>query len=286
MQEIVPHVFIETSYAGVTLGAINWQHGLLLIDSPLRPEDTRSWRSALLNLGGGVDRLLINLDAHLDRTLGGRAMDCTVLGHDKLVRVFRNRPVTFKSQVAETGAEWELHNGLGSIRWAPPEITFSERLHIHWDRSPLVLESHPGSATGAIWVILPEQQVAFIGDTVLPQQPPFLATAYLLEWMESLRLLLSPVYQDYILIGGRSGVVVKDEVHTQLHYLEEIHHKVEALSAVGAAPEQTESLIPTLLKRLNFPTQRLALYQQRLRWGLRQYYVRHYRTIGSDATEE
>ena len=73
MQEIVPNVYIETGYAGVTLGAINWPHGLVLIDAPFRPEDTRSWRSALLNLGGGVDRVLVQLDAHPDRTLGATA---------------------------------------------------------------------------------------------------------------------------------------------------------------------------------------------------------------------
>ena len=136
MQELAQHVYIETAYAGVTLGAINWSHGLILIDCPFRAEDVRSWRSALLNLGGGVDRLLINLDAHLDRTLGTRSMDCTVLGHDKMAGVFRNRPVTFKAQGSETGAEWELYNGLGSIRWAPPEITFTDQMVIHWDNNP------------------------------------------------------------------------------------------------------------------------------------------------------
>ena len=92
MQELANHVFIETGYAGVTLAAINWSHGLILIDSPFRPEDTRSWRSALLNLGGGVDRLLVTLDVHFDRTLGTRSMDCTVVGHEKMASVFRNRP--------------------------------------------------------------------------------------------------------------------------------------------------------------------------------------------------
>ena len=66
-----------------TLGAINAPHGLILIDAPLKLDDTRLWRSTLLNLGGGIDRLLINLDAHPDRTLGVRSMECTVVGHEK-----------------------------------------------------------------------------------------------------------------------------------------------------------------------------------------------------------
>ena len=148
MQEIVPNVYIETGYAGVTLGAINWPHGLVLIDAPFRPEDTRSWRSALLNLGGGVDRVLVQLDAHPDRTLGAKGMECTVIGHEKMLQVFRNRPVNYRPPSVDTGAEWELHNNLGSVRWAPPEITFSDTMEIHWNQSPLLLEHHPGPEQG------------------------------------------------------------------------------------------------------------------------------------------
>jgi hypothetical protein len=61
-----------------------------LIDAPFRADDVRTWRSALLNLGGGVDRMLVNLDAHLDRTLGTRAMECTVVGQERMTEIFRN----------------------------------------------------------------------------------------------------------------------------------------------------------------------------------------------------
>jgi len=121
MQEIAPKVYIETNMAGVTLGAIDWEHGLVLIDTPFRNEDLRAWRSALVNMGGGVDRLLVNLDSHMDRTMGIRAMDCTVIGHEKMVQAFRNRPAAFKSQNSETGAEWELYDNVTSARWVTPE---------------------------------------------------------------------------------------------------------------------------------------------------------------------
>jgi len=64
MQEIAPHIFIETAYPGVTLGAISWPHGLILVDSPYRTDDVRVWRTSLLNMSGGIDRILVNLDAH------------------------------------------------------------------------------------------------------------------------------------------------------------------------------------------------------------------------------
>ncbi|MEM5775279.1 MAG: MBL fold metallo-hydrolase, partial [Anaerolineaceae bacterium] len=229
MQEIAAHVFIETAYPGVTLGAINTPHGLILIDAPLRGEDTRSWRATLLNLGGGVDRLMVNLDAHFDRTLGARAMDCTVVAHEKVAQVFRNRPVTFKMQGNETGAEWELYSNLGSIRWAPPEVTFTDEVNIHWGSNLIRLEFHPGASLGALWVHLPEEQILFVGDAVTPNQPPYLASADVPVWIEALRLLLSDQYKNHTLVSGRGGLVTHAQVNAQLAYLERVRARIEGL---------------------------------------------------------
>jgi glyoxylase-like metal-dependent hydrolase (beta-lactamase superfamily II) len=285
MQELAPHIYIETAYAGVTLAAINWSHGLILVDAPIRAEDTRLWRSGLMNLGGGVDRLLINLDAHFDRTLGARGMDCTVVGHEKAAQVFRNRPVTFKTQGNETGAEWELYNGLGSIRWASPEITFSDRMMIHWDDNPLVLEYHPGPASGAIWAVLPEAHVILVGDAVVPAQPPFLAGADIPAWAAGLELLLSPEYRDYLIVSGRGGPVAQQQVRTQLVFLQKVHKQVEALAKQGGTPEETAALVPGLMATLHCPPERAAQYEQRLRYGLRHYFTRTFRPQSDDAEE-
>jgi glyoxylase-like metal-dependent hydrolase (beta-lactamase superfamily II) len=285
MQELAHHTYIETSYAGVTLGAINWSHGLILIDAPFRAEDARSWRSALLNLGGGVDRMLVNLDTHFDRTLGVRAMECTVVGHEKMAEVFRNRPVTFKTQGSETGAEWELYNGLGSIRWVPPEITFSENMVIYWDTSPLVLESHPGPAAGAIWAILPDQRIMFVGDTVLPDQPPYLASANLPIWIEQLKTLLSPQYQDFLVVSGRGGPVAHQQIRRQIGVLERAHAQMETMAERKLPAAETEKLVEPLLADYDGQSQRESQFRQRLRHGLFHYYARHYQSTGEEIAE-
>jgi len=285
MQELAPHVYIETGYAGVTLGAINWPHGLVLIDAPFRAEDTRAWRANLLNLGGGVDRLLVNLDAHFDRTLGTRAMDCTVVGQEKMASIFRNRPVTFKAQGNETGAEWESYNGLGSIRWAPPEITFSDQMSIHWENEPLLLEHHPGPATGAIWAVLPASRVVMVGDAVVPDQPPFLSTADLPAWIASLEVLLSAKYHDFLVVSGRGGLVAQQQVRAQLAFLQRVFQQVDTLAQRNGSPEDTAALVPGLLAGQKFPADRAAQYEQRLRYGLKNYFIRHYRPTKEDIEE-
>jgi glyoxylase-like metal-dependent hydrolase (beta-lactamase superfamily II) len=209
MDAISKNVYIEDRYLGVTLGVIVQPRGLIQIDAPPSPEDGRIWRASLMGMGSGPERVLINLDAHPDRTLGARAMDCTVIAHEKTAQAFRNRPNTFKAQGDETGANWEAIPGLGSVRWAPPEISFVEKMTLHWGDMPILLESHPGPAAGAIWVILPHEKVVFVGDAVAKGQPPFLAHASLPDWIESLKTLQEPDYKGYTIVSSRGGVVTR-----------------------------------------------------------------------------
>ncbi|MDD5370345.1 MAG: hypothetical protein PHQ40_14775 [Anaerolineaceae bacterium] len=285
MQEIAPGIYIEDQYIGVILGAISLAHGLILVDAPPRAEDVRSWRSALLNLGGGVDRLLVNLDSHIDRTLGSRGMECPVVAHDKASLVFRNRPTTFKAQNADTGAEWEQIIGLGSIRWAPPEISFTHQMMFHWGDFPVSLEYHPGPNPGAVWVVIPSAKVVFLGDAVTPEQPPFLANADLPVWIENLRLLLNPEWRDYFMVSGRCGLVTQKDVRGQVELLEQINGEMDKLAGTKEPPEATDGLVPRLVAALRVPADRKLFYTQRLRWGLSHYYTRHYRPASEEAEE-
>ena len=286
MDAIAKNVYIEDRYLGVTLGVIVQPRGLVQIDAPPSPEDGRIWRAALMGMGGGSERLLINLDAHPDRTLGARAMDCTVIAHEKTAQAFRNRPNTFKAQGDETGANWETIPGLGSVRWAPPEISFMEKMTLHWGETPILLESHPGPTSGAIWVILPEEKVVFVGDAVTKGQPPFLAYASLPEWIESLKILQDNEYKGFTIVSGRGGVVTAQVVRTQTDILKRIHDRVEKLASKKSPLVLIDKLAEQLLKDFKVPSARQKQYGHRLRYGLNHYYVRHYQAASRHVLDE
>jgi cyclase len=273
MEQIIKDVYIETGYAGVTLGAIIRDQHVLLIDSPIKPEDIRSWRATILNLSDGSTRLLVNLDGHIDRTVGVRAMDCIVVAQERTTQLFRNRPTSIKPQEPETGSESERCGNLGPIRWALPEVTFSHQLQLTWCDSPIILEHHPGSAPGAIWVILPEDKLIFVGDTVMPDQPPFLAQADLPAWQESLTLLLAK-YKNYIVIGGRSGPISHEQIRRQMKLLQLIQNKLSSLADKKAQPDAIEQLLPGLLSKIS--SDESTFYYKRLRWGIKHYYQHHH----------
>ena len=276
MDSISKQVFIETQYPGVTLGVISLSRGLVQIDAPPSPEDGRSWRAALMGLSGGPERILVNLDAHPDRTLGVRAMDCSVIAHEETAAVFRNRPNTFKSQQNETGANWEDIPGLTGIRWVPPEISFTQSMTLEWDESQILLESHPGPNPGAIWIILPEEKIVFVGDAVIKDKPPFLAKADLPAWVETRALLQSKAYADYTVISGRDGKVSAAIIKSQADFIKDAHKRLEKISKRKQKPDMTESLIQPLLSKFKIPAAQQKRYTQRLRYGLKHYYARHY----------
>ena len=286
MEAIGKNVYIDDRFLGVTLGVINQPRGLIQIDAPPSPEDGRSWRAAMMGMGNGPERVLINLDAHPDRTLGVRAMDCTVIAHEKTAQAFRNRPNTFKAQGDETGANWEAIPGLGSVRWAPPEISFLDQLTLHWSDTPILLESHPGPTPGAIWVILPSEKVVFVGDAVLKNQPPFLAHADLPVWIEMLKALLEPEYKGFTIVSGRGGVVTPQVVRHQIEVLKRIHDRVEKIGKKKTTANVTDKIADQLLKGFRAPAARQKQYAHRLRYGLHYYYVRHYQPPSRLTLEE
>jgi glyoxylase-like metal-dependent hydrolase (beta-lactamase superfamily II) len=247
MHQIENGIYYEDAYSGVTLGAIILSQGTILIDAPLRGEDARSWRATLVNIGSSANRVLVSLDAHPDRTLGTRAMDTTMVAHHKTALTFRNRPTIFKGQNQDSGAEWEMNDEVIGTRWSTPDITFTQQL----------------------------AKVIFVGDAIMPNQPPFLAHADLPAWIESLDLMLSS-YRDYTIICGRGGPVGVEVVRAQKSYLTKILKGLERLAKRKAAPEMTEGLISGLIKDLSLPPKLQEHYVQRLRNGLYQYYSRHY----------
>jgi glyoxylase-like metal-dependent hydrolase (beta-lactamase superfamily II) len=276
MQQIERGIYYESSYPGVTVGAIILPQGTILVDAPLRAEDARSWLNLLYNLGAKPNRVLVNLDAHPDRTLGARSMECTIIAHQKTAQVFRGRPSVFKGQNAESGSEWETYDDVVGTRWALPDITFTHRISLHWGEQEVLFEYHAGPAPGGTWAVVPASKVVFIGDVVLPNQPPFLTNADIPAWVETLDVLLSS-YREYTIVSGRGGSVSLDAVKIQQRHLKSILRGLDRLVKRNAPAADVENLIPNLLSDLSYPPELKEQYYQRYRHGLFQYYARRYR---------
>lgn len=272
MKEVVSGVLIETDYEGVTVGAVQTPSGVVMIDAPLSMKDAQIWRSSCSRSSGGSDRMLVLLDEHSDRCIGARAMRCPIIAHEKTAQAIAGRNSTGKAQIVRTGAIWESSSEVNSIHWTHPEITFTNAMNINWDEEPLILEYHPGPSRGSTWAILPERKIAFIGDTVITNQPPFLAAAELDDWFESLELLKSNDYKDYIFISGRGTLINKDDIRDLQKFLKKVQRLVDKNSNGKSNLEKIENTGASLVDEFKAKNKTEAeVFRTRLAYGFSQY---------------
>ena len=276
MQEIAAGVYMSTEYIGATVGMIVMERGSVYIDSPPCPDQARTWRNTVRSMTKGPERALVYLDHRTDRALGGRLMDCPIIAHEQTAHIFRSRSAIFRAQPNHQGEAWETCPNINNVRWSPIHLSFDRELRIHWGPEPLLLEYHPGPAPGAIWALLPETRVVFVGDTVTLREPPFLAQADPSRWLEALDELLAPAFQDFLVVAGRGGLAPQSEIRHMRRFIEEVHRLLSELAEGQAPVEEAEALTPQLIAWWEFPPTQDKLFTQRLAYGLRACYQEHY----------
>jgi len=286
MEELGKHIYLESGFPGVVLGAYISEKGTLLVDAPFRVEDQRTWRAVLAGMELSSNRMLVMLDPHLDRTVGVRAMEATVVGHADSGEILQNRPASARSQDIDAGADWEPFDLPVNIRWAVPEIVFSDSLSIYTGDHPIQLTHHPGAHKAGIWLQDDVEKVLFVGDSVVLHQPPFLAWADIDLWLKDLTLLESETYRGYKIVSGRNGVIRVRSIGKLKEFLTDVKKLMSKTAAKNAPVEALLNEVPRLLKTLNINRTLSQLYHNRLAWGLEQYYLNHYQNSENNSQGE
>lgn len=278
MKKISSGVYIEDSYPGVILGAIISGDDLLLIDAPLRPDDGREWLTTIRSEQNAAERTLVYLDSHPDRTLGGRALDSTIIAQEAVGKVFEDRPSIFKAQVPESGTVWETCTGLSGIRWAAPNLAFVNQMQLHRGDTDILLEHRPGPENGSAWVIAPEAGVVFIGDLITVKQPPFLSNANIEAWDQSLEELTSPNFKGYTIISSREGKINEKSIKEMRKFLSGVHKQLDRSARRRSSVDNLEKMVDKLLGSFDFSARYRNQYYQRLLYGLQHLYTNSYLT--------
>ena len=280
MKQIAENIIIETEYTGVTLGAIIQPDRVIYIDAPLLPEHARLWRIAATSRKK-LPQQIILLDAHHDRTIGSRFLECTIVAHERTHWIYQNRPVTFKPISQNSGCEWEKIHIQNGFRWIYPEIVFSQRMDLHQSELHIDLQFHPGPSAGSSWVEIPARKVIFVGDTVVAGQVPFLHTAEIGPWLNTLDELEQRYDEGCQIVGGRSGLVEKSDIHAMRNFLQHAQHCLSDYAAVNETDERIDSIIAQLEMDSFFMIKKDSMGEmvERLSYGLHHYFRRNYMHI-------
>lgn len=275
MEKIGKSVYIEESYPGVTLGVLALPKGVMMIDAPFRHEDVQSWRGKLGNIEGGVEKLLVILDTHIDRMLGVPAMGCNTLCHETSIEILQSRSGTIRAQDLGAGSDFEKYDQPTNIQWAIPKMTYTDQVLIYWDDDPIRIIHQPGSHVASSWVQFDADKVIFIGDSVILNQPPFIGWSDLNRWIEALQFLRSETFKGYKIVAGRDGLVNRRAIGKMITFLMKVDKIVQELFLNGAGIEDIRSAASNLLKYFDFDQDRTNFYLNRLALGIENYLHRH-----------
>ena len=269
MQELTPNVSIQLSALGLYTGIIQTPEGSIMIDSPHRTDDHKSWGG---RSSKSVSSFLVLLDTQYDRTLSAKGCDCIIVSQSSYMLPSRPRQQAVKLQEELLGGG-DSHEQIGtSVRNFAPEISFDNSLNLFLGNLEVSLVHHPGSNVAGIWAELPQEKVIFVGDSVMVNQPPFLAYSNPAAWTADLKLLASKAYKGYQIVSSRAGIVTQEDVRAMGKLMTFIQTSLASLHESKADLDTYLELIPRILKRIEYAPADGELFFNRLRWGLTTYF--------------
>jgi glyoxylase-like metal-dependent hydrolase (beta-lactamase superfamily II) len=275
MDEIAHNIFIEKGCPGVVSSVIKLSQGLLIIDAPMRADDRQAWQKQLGDLGGGKGRLMVLLDTHTDRLYGTQMIEFPILAHENTLKIIRELPSTQRVSEKQDASDPETYDLPQSVRWAVPDLTFSNQVAIHWDEHPVVVTHQPGAHLAGSWVRYDPAKVIFVGDSVVIKQPPYLGWCDLDRWIDELNELCSDTYKGFKIIGGRNGVVQQRSIVKMIELLSAVKTFVFEASAVENPESGLDQFALKLMREINYDRDLKEHYMSRLVRGLKQLLQRN-----------
>ncbi len=139
-----------------------------------------------------------------------------------------------RAQINEVQA---LIRRMSAIRLLPPTMTFDESLIlVDGPRELQFLFLGAAHTDGDIILFLPQEKIAFLADIFFHDAFPNVEDASMLEWMKTLRQVLSLDARTFVPGHGQPGS--RTDVENFLNYLEDLKALVEPAVARGDSLEQ------------------------------------------------
>jgi cyclase len=270
MRKLAAGIWLETKYRGVNIGAIVEDGKLLLVDAPLNTEDGKSWLSELKDYG--KPHYLALMDGHPDRVLGARELRVPIVAHDRTRVEMSEWSDSFKGSAHQIGGESDYLKRITGVQNAVPELTFSEEMVIQMGEREVVFVHRPGPTSGSIWILVPDERIAFVGDCVTVSEPPYIGMADVEAWLESMEELRHPPLDGYEIFGSRDGLLDRAGINAMARFLRKIDPALEEIGQARELDKAVERFVKRWIKTFDFPSSRTDKVALRLRAGLTDLY--------------
>ena len=247
MRRLSEHLVAETEYLWANVGAGVTEAGVVLIDCPVRPSDSRGWQKELRDLSPRGIRYRISTDYHGDHTIGSAFIEDAGVISIAPQRVFealaaKDNPLAgreaFINTLNDIGATEEA-NEIAEAVLPLPQVCFDAgmTLHLH----PLTFEIYRlgGHTPACSSVYVPEEGVIFTGDVMINEPGPGMREARFQEWIGALAWIESlPVAH---VVPGHGEICGIEEVRRFRNSFLEMWGMMEGLVKKGMDREAAAS---------------------------------------------
>jgi len=235
--EVAEHVFAYIQPDGSwwinNTGFIVGSSSIISIDACSTERRTRAYRERIASVSPAPVATLVNTHHHGDHTYGNVFMNAaTIVGHE------RCRTEVIKAGLPGFTGIWDPVEW-GQVTLAPPTVTFTDRLKLWSDDTPVEVSyvGQPAHTTNDSLVWLPEQEVLFCGDLLFNGGTPFLLMGSVLGAIDVLIKVVTPIPARTI-VPGHGPPCDHELIGTIVGYLEFVLETAQEGRAAGLTPLQ------------------------------------------------
>lgn len=273
-QEIAPRVFVNTQYHTCNTGFVVTRECVVLIDTPLVPQQARDWRQQIAEESRNMDIGYILLtDHHRGHALGCQYfMPAQVIGHERVHKEMQGYTDNFRDRVRNSfRREPEIQQQLQVIDIILPHITFTERAGFILGDTKIecIYVGGHTPATSIIW--LEKERICFVGDTIWTDQHPYMAQANSREWLEALKLIakLDPV----LIVPGHGNLCTVDDINHLSDYIHLMREGVARCLRDNKDKLETKRiLVEEMVHRFDIPSTRKSKIESQIGSGINRVY--------------
>ncbi len=217
------------------MGFIITGEGVILIDTPMLPDQAHVWLEEIRKRTDQEIKYIINTDHHRGHIIGNQYFPmATVIAHEFAWKnmksygdSFRTRLLNlYRNRMPDAAEEWKRN-----LRIVEPEITFSGRTSLFKGDKEIQLLPLGGHTPATTVVFMPGDGLIFAGDLVVTDRPPFLSQGDTREWLQALTYLRKLRYD--VLIPGHGELTGKEATEKMSDFLRTVRRKVRSAYKMG-----------------------------------------------------
>lgn len=272
-------VFINDQYLTCTTGFVVTREGVVLIDTPLVPQQARDWREQIMEKGrkeknkeASIEYIILT-DHHRGHALGCQHfMPAKVIGHERAHKEMQGYTENFRERVRNSyRRDPEIQEQLQHIEIIPPHMTFSKEAVLNMGDTTIRC-IHVGGHTPATCIVwLEEEGICFVGDTIWTDQHPYMAQANSKEWLEALTLIQK--FNPDVIVPGHGDLCTVQDIKQLASYISQMRDGINRCLDKGLERAETKKeLTQEMVALFDVPASRKSRIESQINSGINRVY--------------